>query len=496
MAGELIRNDVEEGDLRRMLREVTRPNGVRRLLRWLARQVDGSVTLLGGTGEPVDGLPGPPARLSGDAADVISSVVHQRRQSVSSDVGGCAIRALAIDTDATLVVARQGGFSSEAATAIADAASLVRLQWRVEQADRRRRQVDLAESFTREAILHLIMVGQLDGARRSAGALRQKLPDLLRVYLIERGLGGLDELIRLFTQASSGNAYIIPCPVYPNHLIVLAGAEPDKAASTFDSRLRKLAADRVDLRIGVSQTVALRQTPVGYEQAFHALAVARMVPTGFAAFSAQSDLVSLIGPAGRMWASQVLAPLLEFVPERSQDPDANELMSTLRSWLSFHGRAAAQLKIHRNTLTARIQRIERTLDRDLGDVATQATLYLALRLLDHMGRSSVQEPESLDVLLRSRPVHHWAESLLRPLAAKEPLLDTLRAWLDNNTRLEATATALNVSVPGIRKRLVRIEQALGRSLLNGPSARYDLLIALRLFDNTPLLSPVTQHADT
>ena len=228
MTGELAWRDAEQGDLRMMLREVVRPHGTKRLLRWLARRVDGSVVLLGRAGQPWEGLPGPPAWLLTEAADVLGSVVDQRRQSAASDVGGYSVRALAIDTHVTLVVARQGGLSSKAGTTIADAAKLLRMQWRVEQADRRRREVALAESFVREATLRLIMAGNVDGARRAAGALQQKLPDPLRVYLIARDVGGrgdLDEPARLCAEASGGSAWIAPCPVYPHHLAVLASAD-------------------------------------------------------------------------------------------------------------------------------------------------------------------------------------------------------------------------------------------------------------------------------
>ncbi|MEV0054352.1 helix-turn-helix domain-containing protein [Saccharopolyspora shandongensis] len=48
--------------------------------------------------------------------------------------------------------------------------------------------------------------------------------------------------------------------------------------------------------------------------------------------------------------------------------------------------------------------------------------------------------------------------------------------------MENTAAELGVSVVGVRKRLLRVENLLGRSLLNGPSARYDLYLALRVLD--------------
>lgn len=37
-------------------------------------------------------------------------------------------------------------------------------------------------------------------------------------------------------------------------------------------------------------------------------------------------------------------------------------------------------------------------------------------------------------------------------------------------------------MPGVRKRLTRLESVLGRSLLQTPSARYDLWLAFRALD--------------
>jgi DNA-binding PucR family transcriptional regulator len=72
-------------------------------------------------------------------------------------------------------------------------------------------------------------------------------------------------------------------------------------------------------------------------------------------------------------------------------------------------------------------------------------------------------------------------------------MNTLRVWLGKNARIEATASALGISVPGTRKRLTRIEEILERSLLSGPSARYDLWFALRVHDAS---SEPGQHSVT
>jgi hypothetical protein len=50
-----------------------------------------------------------------------------------------------------------------------------------------------------------------------------------------------------------------------------------------------------------------------------------------------------------------------------------------------------------------------------------------------------------------------------------------------DARLEAAAE-LGISARAVHRRLVRAEQRLGRSLLGAPSARHDVLMALRAQD--------------
>ncbi|MEV0086634.1 helix-turn-helix domain-containing protein [Saccharopolyspora sp. NPDC050642] len=473
-------------DLRDLLRRAGRPDGVRCLLRWLAERIGCSAVLLDEFGALSESYPEPPNGLLDAAADSIASVVSLRYRSASCQTGAHSIRVLAVDAERlgpTLVVAKRGSLPDDAAAAIADVARLLRLRWRADEGDRRHIAAEQAEALTREAILHLLMVGQLDGARRAAGALGQQLPDVLRVYLVE--CDGVDrrEVAQRCRRASGGRTWIVECPVYDEHLIVLAPAEPPADLLVVDHALSGVAGSRV--RVGGGRVVSLLDTSSGYQQAFHALAAARNLPDGFASFSPRAELDALLGRAGQAWASGVVAALLEFSPERRQDPDGDELMATLRSWLDLHGRAARQLKVHRNTVAARLRRIEQILDCDLTDLGTQAELHLALRLnrLNRVsaGRRGIRE---LDELLATFPVRQWAESLLDPLlgVGASTLLATLRSWLRNNTRLESVAAELGVSVVGVRKRLLRVENLLGRSLLSGPSARYDLYLALRVFD--------------
>jgi DNA-binding PucR family transcriptional regulator len=177
--------------------------------------------------------------------------------------------------------------------------------------------------------------------------------------------------------------------------------------------------------------------------------------------------------------------LITHVPARRSDPDSAELVATARSWLSFSTAATRHLKIHRNTLVTRLGLIGELLGLDLGRVADQAVLDLALRVraMPHATTAHEAEVVDLDDLLRAPAVREWALATLRPI--RDPALEsTLRIWLDRDARLSATADALGVSVPGARKRLGRLERALERSLLQPPSARFDVWLALRAADLT------------
>ncbi|WP_246842801.1 PucR family transcriptional regulator [Allokutzneria sp. NRRL B-24872] len=462
-------------DLRAMHQEVSRPDGLRLLVRWLAHGLDASVALLDASGSALHAFPAAPP--SHDARDEAARVLSGQSRSATAETPEHVVRALLVDEHPgpVLVVeqVKGAGFVAAPNELIADAVRLLRLRWRLDRAEKRLRDVELAETLAREAVLHLLMIGDLGAARRVAGALRPELTDLLRVYVIECAVNARTEIAALCDAACLGRAWIIHCPVYTRHLILLA---PAARNDPVESALRAVA--REDIRVGASDVVDLRGTGTGYEQAFHALAVARHGEEPFAEFSARTELAALLGHAGRAWARQVLRPLADFVPERPQDPDSHELLATLRSWLDFHGGAARQLKIHRNTLAARVRHVGSVLGLDLDPLDTRAELHLALRL---HAPGSDSAADLADVLGTSA-VRHWAAKVIDPLP--ESLLDTLRAWSAADARLEGAASALGVSVTGVRKRLIRIEQLLGRSLLSGPSARYDLVLALRVHDAT------------
>jgi DNA-binding PucR family transcriptional regulator len=135
-----------------------------------------------------------------------------------------------------------------------------------------------------------------------------------------------------------------------------------------------------------------------------------------------------------------------------------------------------------------LRRIEELLGLDLGRADQQAALDLALRIRatpragDPPGSTDPVHVVALDDLLRMPASQEWARNLLRPLrgAAQASRLEpTVRAWLDSNARLSATAAVLGISVAAARKRFARLEQLLQRSLLHAPSARHDLWLALR-----------------
>ncbi|MFC0600246.1 PucR family transcriptional regulator [Streptomyces palmae] len=503
-------------DVLTLARLATRRRSVGAIMDWLALRTGGLVALVGAEGEVLatapEAAPGTPGTVAaeegaGRAALAVAARAVMglyRRGTPSAVVDGApgpdgrpggAVHLVTLGADGEVVGAPYLAVIGPVATArqlsvlLADTARTLSLCWRIEQAERRRRQVEFAEAHSREAVLHLLMVGSVPAAQRIAGALGGALPDLNRVYVVECPGNRRREIAGRITRTAQGRAWIVPCPVRPNHLIALVSAEAETgSAGGEQDRVpldRLITAQIPGCRVGVSAEVPLRDTPVGYEQAFHALAVARSAPEGCASFGRQTDITVLSTPEGRAWAADVLGPCLRYVPPRRADPGPPELLGTLGSWLSFGGAATRHLKIHRNTLAARMRLLDELLGLDLGHrLGDQSAAWLALQLhatAQWHPPAVVDGPAGLDQVLATPAAGIWARAQLAPLERARVTAgsETVRVWLAADARLPAAAAELGISLPGARKRLTKAEESLGRSLLRAPSAKYELWLAMR-----------------
>jgi hypothetical protein len=478
----LASRDTDNGHLRLLYQEASGPDGVRRVLTLLARRFAGEVVLTGPNDEQTVAVPATAGRLLRMVGADIARVRAGQVDAAAVHADGHDIAVLPVGPPPTrpvLVVARQGPLTAEHRSVLAAAMDPLWLCWRTTVAEQQAERLDDADAAVREAVLHLLMVGHLSGARRTAAVLRPALPDLARVFVVAGDPDSRRQLSQRCREVFGEAAWVVPCPVYSGHVIVIAPA----STSPPTRLIEELTETVPQTRVGVGLQVALRDVPIGYKQAFHALSVAHRRPERYARFSPRGQLGELLGDAGQAWAASTLAPLLAYRPARPQDPDAFELLATLLSWLDFGARAASQLKIHRNTLSSRLRRLGIELHRDLSRLASQSELYLALQLVDERPHAdTATEAAELDTLLDCPEIHRWAEIQLSPLlpANHRTLLTTVRTWFQHDLRTAPVAATLGISAHGLRKRLARAEDLLGRALLTGPSARYDLHLAFRV----------------
>ncbi|MFD5972236.1 helix-turn-helix domain-containing protein [Streptomyces bacillaris] len=497
------------------MQRLARNGGTAELLRWLAGRADGWAGIVGSDGTVLNAsgtVPGDAGRarhtyvpdVAALVAEGVRALTGRGALAYSHDTGTHTTLLFPLHEPSTAPLARDGQetpapllavvtprpVAAGLATLLADALMPLSLCREAEAVERKRRRVDLAESRGREAVLHLLMTGQLSIAHQVAGALRPRLPDPVRVCVVECHRGSRDEVARVCAEADGGRSWIVRCPVYARHLILVMpadGTEEDTGTTT-DEKVAALVAECV---VGISERVPLAETATGYRQAFHALAVARELPGRHVRFGAAPEPALVVGDAGRQWAEALLAPLLTYVPRRAQDPGAQELAATATSWLAFSSHATDHLKVHRNTLAARLKLIGELLGLDLDRLADQSALDLALRIratpAPACTPSAVPVPpegaaQDLDEVLRRPAVQEWASHQLAPLErapGSGRAGETLRTWLACEGRIGPAAAELGISVPGARKRLTRLETVFQRSLLRPPSARYDLWLALR-----------------
>ncbi|MYS86714.1 helix-turn-helix domain-containing protein [Embleya scabrispora] len=482
-------------DVLTMHRLSRKADGGQALLQWLARHTGCWVGLFDAVGNPIAGASRRPDHA--EVATVVEGLTRLRDRDLRTIVldagtteGGVLVVADGPGSRCGLVVAVLGARAVLSPT-VADAAIMLGGCRRAAENERTRRRVEAADARGREAVLHLLMSGHLATAKQIASTLSPPLHDPARVYVVECKNDRRREVVEACTELTAGRAWIVRCPVYVEHVIVIEAVPPDTGTEDASPLAAGLTARIDTCVVGAGEPLRLHETALGYEQAFHALATARGLSRRWAGFDATLELSAVIGRDGLGWADSLLRPLTEHVPARSSAPTGQELEATARSWLTFSTAATRHLKIHRNTLLARLSRIEELLDLDLERVGDQAKLDLAFRAravprgpdADSAESPTAASTPTFEELLGTAAARRWALARMRPLRESpnaEPLKAILAAWLSHDGRLSAAAEALGISVTGARKRLIKVEQTLHRSLLSSPSARHDLWLANRI----------------
>jgi hypothetical protein len=169
------------------------------------------------------------------------------------------------------------------------------------------------------------------------------------------------------------------------------------------------------------------------------------------------------GPAGER-AGRVLA----FVP----DPTAPRRFAQLEQALGSRVAALGPTVTVRDAARS-AERARRAFDLRMTGVLSGEGLVVA-------------EEHSTELLLHAdaRLAGELAAARLAPLdalrpATRERLIETLRAWLDRQGRVDETARALGIHAQTVRYRLGQLREALGPAL-DDAEARFELALALRV----------------
>ncbi|MFF3381299.1 helix-turn-helix domain-containing protein [Streptomyces sp. NPDC002680] len=455
------------------LRPATRDIG--RVTAWLAGTIDAEVSLQDVTG----------TLLAGDrlpaADDLVMDVATGRIASAAVHTQGRHVRLAGLGhpvTKGVLAVARSRPFDQRATDIVARTVWVLELLLRERETISAERRLDRATSDLRLAILQLLMVGDIIAARRVAAGLWPGLfdTDTACVYVLEVHAARRDDLAEECQEAAEGHALIVRCPAVDEHLIVVAPIE--RGQDRAGPELRSVVGERTDTFIGGSVRQNLVQTATAYGQAVSALAVARFRPDRAAVYAERTHPERLMNPlALRGWADRLLRPL-DDLPHHTRA----ELLATTRLGFSFTAvKTAIILGVSRNTVRARMERVEGLLDADFSDLTTRAAVQLALNTqaaVPDGPRPPATPPAGVTELLRTDPLLAWADGLLGRLAADtRDLRRTVRTWIAAGGNAERTAQVLGIHAQTVRDHVRSAEPVLERQLLAGGSDLYEVVLA-------------------
>jgi len=180
------------------------------------------------------------------------------------------------------------------------------------------------------------------------------------------------------------------------------------------------------------------------------------------------------------WTTHVLRPL-----DTLAHHTRAELLATTRLGLEFTAvNAAKVLGVSRNTVRARMERVEALLQADFSDLAVRAVVHLALNTWiglatepHRIGHAATSHPR-LGELLAGPALRTWASDLLARLDADaRDLRRTLRTWIAAGGNAERAAQNLGVHAQTVREHVRSAEPVLERQLLAAGSDLYEVVLA-------------------
>ncbi|MFD9937591.1 helix-turn-helix domain-containing protein [Streptomyces massasporeus] len=457
------------------LLEHLRPAGrdVRRVVDWLAGTVGATVALQDAAGNLVAGN-----RLPLDE-DLVTDITAGRLASAAWQSRERHLRLVRVEHPShscVLAVSRKDPFDRRASEVVTHTAQVIELLLVAGESTAAGHRLRRATADLRLAILQLLMVEDTIAARRVAAGLWPGLLDAETacVYVVESAPAERDRVAEECLDSTREDALVVRCPAMDGHVIVVSPREATGGA------LRSLVGRHPGLFLGGSVRQSLARTATAYGQAVSALAVAHFRPDKTAVYAERSHPERLMDPVAlRGWTSRVLRPL-DTLPHHTRA----ELLATNRLGLEFTAvNAAKVLGVSRNTVRARMERVETLLGTDFADLTVRAVVHLALNtqiaLTDARFDDGTDDPGlRLADLLSGPGVRTWAQDLLSRLDAdaRNPRR-TLRTWIAAGGNAERAAQALGVHAQTVREHVRSAEPVLERQLLAAGTDLYEVVLA-------------------
>ncbi|MDA5146850.1 helix-turn-helix domain-containing protein [Streptomyces sp. AD681] len=461
----------------RELLEHLRPAGrdLNRVVAWLGDTAHATVALQDETGRLLAGT-----RVPLDE-ELVADVTSGRIAAAALEDRGRHLRLVRVERSrpasaAVLAVARESPFDRRVFDIVTHVAQVLELLLAGHESTAAGHRLRRATSDLRLAILQLLMVEDTVSARRVAAGLWPGLldTDTACVYVVESSPAERDRLAEECLTATGERALVVRCPAVDGHVIVLAPRD------TAGQELRSLVGRRPGVFVGGSARQGLARTATAYGQAVSALAVARFRPEKAALYAERTRPERLMDPAElHDWTAGVLSPL-----DSLSHHTRAELLATTRLGLEFTAvNTAKVLGVSRNTVRARMDRVESLLRTDFADLTVRAAVHLALNAQMGLaepppGSGARAGAARLTDLLSGPALRTWAADLLGRLDPDgRDLRRSLRTWIAAGGNAERAAQKLGMHAQTVREHVRSAEPVLERQLLAAGSDLYEVVLA-------------------